>query len=86
VNAADAAARGLSDGDRVRVFNDHGEFLADLEISDRVRPGVVATFKGHWPKLSPGGANVNALVEEHDADMGRGPIYHDNRVEIAPAG
>nr|PZN44155.1 MAG: molybdopterin oxidoreductase [Actinomycetota bacterium] len=84
VNPADAAARGLRDGARVRVFNRHGEFLADVEISDRVRPGVVASVKGHWPKLSPGGANVNAVVEERDADMGRGPVYHDNRVEIAP--
>ncbi len=86
VNTADAAARGLSDGDRVRVFNHNGEFLADVEISDRVRPGVVATFKGHWPKHSPGGANVNALIDERDADMGRGPVYHDNRVELEATG
>ena len=85
VNPADAAARGLRDGVRARVFNRHGEFLAVVEVSDRVRPGVVASFKGHWPKLSPGGANVNAVVEERDADMGRGPVYHDNRVEITAA-
>lgn len=86
MNAADAAERGLADGDRVRVFNDTGEFLAEVEISDRVRPGVVASFKGHWPKHSPGGVNVNAAVAERDADMARGPVYHDNRVEVAAAG
>ncbi|MCT9934066.1 molybdopterin oxidoreductase family protein [Planotetraspora sp. A-T 1434] len=83
VNAADAAPRGLADGQLARVFNGNGEFRAYVEISDRVRPGVVAAPKGHWPKLSPGGANPNAAVEERDADMGKGAVYHDNLVEIA---
>ncbi|WP_343953465.1 molybdopterin-dependent oxidoreductase [Nonomuraea longicatena] len=84
VSAADAAARGLTDGRRVRVHNASGEFLADVEISDRVAPGVVASPKGRWPKLSPGGGNVNAVVAERDADMGRGALYHDNIVELSP--
>jgi anaerobic selenocysteine-containing dehydrogenase len=84
VSEKDAADRGLSDGQRVRVFNDNGEMTADLEVSDRVAAGVVATTKGNWPKLSPGGVNANVLVREHDADMGRGAVYHDNLVEIAP--
>lgn len=84
VNPVDAEARGLSDGQRVRVHNAGGEFLADVEISDRVAAGVVASPKGRWPKLSPGGGNPNAVVAERDADMGRGPGYHDNRVELTP--
>ncbi|GAA3703715.1 molybdopterin oxidoreductase family protein [Nonomuraea antimicrobica] len=83
VNPADAAARGLVDGQRVRVHNDGGGFLADVEISDRVSAGVVASPKGRWPKLSPGGANPNAVVAERDADMGRGPAFHDNLVELS---
>ncbi|MFI6505597.1 molybdopterin-dependent oxidoreductase [Nonomuraea typhae] len=82
VNAADAAARGLSDGQRVRVHNANGEFLADVEISDRVAAGVVASPKGRWPKFAPGGANPNAVVDERDADMGKGAVYHDNVVEL----
>ncbi len=84
VNEADATPRGLVDGQPARVFNGNGEFVAYVEISDRVRPGVVAAPKGHWPKLSPGGANPNAVVDERDADMGRGAVYHDNFVEVAP--
>jgi anaerobic selenocysteine-containing dehydrogenase len=84
VSPADAAARGLVGGQRVRVHNDGGEFLADVEISDRVATGVVATPKGRWPKLSPGRANPNAVVAERDADMGKGPAYHDNLVEVSP--
>ena len=85
VNAVDAAERGLTDGQLVRVFNDNGELVVNLEISDRVSPGIVATTKGHWPKLSPGGTGVNALVDERDADAGRGGVFHDNRVEVAAA-
>jgi len=84
VNAADAEARGLAGGQRVRVHNAGGEFLADVQVSDRVAPGVVASPKGHWPKLSPGGSGANAVVEERDADLGKGPVYHDNLVEISP--
>ncbi|MFG2071122.1 molybdopterin-containing oxidoreductase family protein [Nonomuraea maritima] len=84
VHPADAQARGLTDGQRVRVHNEGGEFLADVEISDRVAPGVVASPKGRWPKFSPGGANPNAVVAERDGDMGRGPAFHDNLVELSP--
>jgi anaerobic selenocysteine-containing dehydrogenase len=77
----DAAARGLADGDLVSVGNDRGAFEAVAEVSDRVRPGVVATTKGHWAKFN-GGANANAAVDERDADMGGGAVYHDTRVEV----
>ncbi|SEF61478.1 Anaerobic selenocysteine-containing dehydrogenase [Thermomonospora echinospora] len=77
----DAAARGITDGRRVRVTNDRGTLEAVAEVSDAVRPGVAATTKGHWPKLS-GGANPNALVDERDSDMGGGAVYHDTRVQI----
>jgi anaerobic selenocysteine-containing dehydrogenase len=78
----DAVMRGLSDGDVARVFNSRGGFLATVEVSDAVRPGVVASTKGHWLKHVRGGANINATVEERDSDMGGGAIYHDNRVEV----
>ncbi|WP_425547311.1 molybdopterin-containing oxidoreductase family protein [Actinomadura vinacea] len=79
----DAAARGLESGRRVRVRNDRGAFEAVLEVTDRVRPGVAATTKGHWAKFS-GGANANAVVDERDTDLGGGPTFHDTRVEVEP--
>jgi anaerobic selenocysteine-containing dehydrogenase len=81
----DAAARGLADGDDVRVYNDRGEFRARLDVSDRVRPGLASGTKGHWPKLCPGGRNITATVAERDSDMGSGAVYHDNRVEVERA-
>jgi anaerobic selenocysteine-containing dehydrogenase len=77
----DAAARGIADGDAVRVHNARGAFEAKAEVSDRVRPGVAATTKGHWAKFT-GGTTVNATIDERDADMAHGAVFHDNRVEV----
>lgn len=44
----DAAARGIRDGDVVRLFNDRGACLAGAVISDAVRPGVAQLSTGAW--------------------------------------
>jgi anaerobic selenocysteine-containing dehydrogenase len=82
IHPADAAARGLESGDEARVFDDRGAFVARVEVSDRVRCGVVASTKGRWPRFVKGGTTVNATVDERDSDMGGGAVFHDNRVEI----
>jgi hypothetical protein len=51
-----------------------------LLATPRVRPGVVASTNGRWPRWSKDGATVT--VDERDADMGGGAVSHDNRVEI----
>jgi anaerobic selenocysteine-containing dehydrogenase len=84
VHPDDAAARGLVDGQPARVHNARGEFMATVVVTDAVRRGVAATTKGHWVKHV--GANANETVEERDADMGAGAVFHDNRVEVAPTG
>jgi anaerobic selenocysteine-containing dehydrogenase len=81
VHPVDAVQRGLVDGDSARVFNDRGCFETRVRVSDTARPGVVATTKGRWPRFTPGGV-VNATVDERDADMGGGAVFHDNRVEV----
>ena len=49
IHPDDAAPRGIAAGDEVRVANARGSFLAVADVSDRVRPGVVASTKGRWP-------------------------------------
>ena len=44
----DAAARGIADGDVVRVWNDRGACLAGALVSDAVMPGVVQLSTGAW--------------------------------------
>ncbi|TCP38599.1 MULTISPECIES: trimethylamine-N-oxide reductase TorA [Rhodovulum] len=48
MNPADAEARGLADGDVVRVFNDRGQILAGVVVTDEIRPGVVRIDEGGW--------------------------------------
>jgi anaerobic selenocysteine-containing dehydrogenase len=82
IHPEDAALRNIGAGDEVRVGNARGAFFAVADVSDRVRPGVVASTKGRWPGFSKAGATINATVTERDADMGSGAVYHDNRVQV----
>lgn len=77
----DAVPRNIATGDEVRVGNARGSFLAVAEVSDCVRPGVVASTKGRWPGDSKERTTVNATVNDRDSDMG-GALYHDNRVSV----
>jgi len=49
----DAGARGLRDGQRVRVASRTGMVEAPLELSDEMRPGVVSLPHG-WGHHRPG--------------------------------
>jgi anaerobic selenocysteine-containing dehydrogenase len=82
IHPGDAAPLGIATGDEVRVANARGSFFAVADVSDRVRPGVVASTKGRWPCDSRGDATINATVDERDSDMGGGAVYHDNRVRV----
>lgn len=48
IGRADAEARGLKDGDIVRVFNDRGATLAGVRVVDDLFPGVVMIATGAW--------------------------------------
>ncbi|WP_433318798.1 molybdopterin-containing oxidoreductase family protein [Micromonospora chersina] len=80
----DAAARGLADGDAVRVHNDRGAFLAAVAVDEATRPGLAFTYKAYWARLSPGRSTVNAVTAVRDTDLGEAPTFHDCRVEVAP--
>jgi anaerobic selenocysteine-containing dehydrogenase len=79
----DAAARGLRDGMRVRVWNDLGEVYLPLRVTDAVRPGVVCSLKGAWFRTSDNGQTVSALCPAHHADVSEGACFNDARVEVA---
>lgn len=65
----DASRKGFKEGDVVRVFNDRGQILCGVVISNRLVPGVVWVAYGSWPDLlepKPGsldrGGNSNFLT------------------------
>jgi len=86
IHPSDAAKCGIANGDEVRIANARGSFVAIAMITDAVRPGVLASSKGRWPGHSPDGATVNSTVDDGNADMGAGALYHDNRVAISSMG
>ena len=48
MNPADAAARGITDGDIIRLFNERGACLAGVHVTDDIRQGVVQLATGAW--------------------------------------
>jgi trimethylamine-N-oxide reductase (cytochrome c) len=44
----DAKKRGVADGDIVRVFNDRGQILAGVKVTEAIRPGVIRINEGGW--------------------------------------
>jgi anaerobic selenocysteine-containing dehydrogenase len=82
MNPHDADDRGLTDGERVKVWNDLGEVFLPLRITTVVRPGVVCSEKGAWLRTSPNGQTVSALAPTHKADLAEGACFNDARVEV----
>ncbi|MGH9793542.1 MAG: molybdopterin-containing oxidoreductase family protein [Candidatus Acidiferrales bacterium] len=78
----DAAARGIREGDAVRVFNEFGEVRCRATLSERLREGVVAMSKGAWRKSSRNGRTATALCPPTTGTAG-GACFNDARVEVA---
>ena len=86
IHPADAAARGIADGNQVRIFNGRGSFLTKARVSGRARVGVVAALSVWWKKLSPDGRNANEVTSQAIADMGGAATFYDCLVEVERAG
>jgi anaerobic selenocysteine-containing dehydrogenase len=82
IHPEDAAARGISDGDRVHVFNDRGSLELAVRVTERARPGVVVALSIWWKKLARDGKNANELTHQGLTDIGRGPSFYDCLVDV----
>jgi anaerobic selenocysteine-containing dehydrogenase len=85
MHESDAAARGITSGSVVRVFNQRGDYRCKAQVSLRARPGVVNGLGIWWRKLGLDGKNVNQLTSQNLTDMGRGPTFYDCLVQVEPA-
>jgi anaerobic selenocysteine-containing dehydrogenase len=81
MHPADAEARGIGEGDAVRIWNDRGELTLTALINGSLPQGVVAG-QLDWAKLSAGGKNVNALTSERLTDIGAGATFYSTLVEV----
>ena len=85
ISAIDAAARGIVDGGRVRIFNDRGSIVCKAVVGERARPGVVNGLGVWWKKLAADGKNGNELTHQRLTDIGRAPSFYDCLVEVEAA-
>ena len=81
----DAERRGIGVGARVVIHNDRGAFTAVARIESTIRPGVVWAPSIWWGKFAADGANANQTTSQRETDMGRGPVFYDNLVEVGLA-
>src|SRR4051794_27700314 len=93
----DASARGLSDGDTVRVTSAIGSIEVPLEVTDELRPGVISIPHGFghhragvgWTHAaSKAGASVNDITDPAVVDRLTGNAALNSvpvRVELVPA-
>jgi anaerobic selenocysteine-containing dehydrogenase len=79
----DAGARGLTDGDLVRIFNELGEVHCTLRVAPSIRRGTVSLPKGIWRRTTRNNATGTALVPDTLTDLGGGACFNDARVQVA---
>jgi anaerobic selenocysteine-containing dehydrogenase len=85
LHAEDAAARGIRDGDAVRVFNDRGWFGAVARVNGKPRRGVVVALSVWWKKLAADRRNANEVTSQGLADLGGAATFYDCLVEVEKA-
>lgn len=89
ISPEDARARKISDGDRVRVFNDRGALLVRAEVTRRMRPGVIAIAEGAWYTPDSEGTCrrgcINVLTSQRSTPLAHGTAQHTIRVEVVKA-
>jgi anaerobic selenocysteine-containing dehydrogenase len=82
LHPADAARRGIAAGALVTVRNDRGAFLGKARVEPTIREGVAWAPSIWWGKLAGDGANANQTTSQRETDLGHGPVFYDNQVEV----
>ena len=85
LHPADAERRGIGTGMRVAVHNDRGAFTAAARIDAGIKEGVIWAPSIWWGKFAQDGANANQTTSQRETDMGHGPVFYDNQVEVSLA-
>jgi anaerobic selenocysteine-containing dehydrogenase len=82
LSPADAASRRISTGQKIRIFNQNGEMMSRVIISNRIPAGLIVFPNGIW--INEGGG-ANLLISGVETDIGFGSAFHDSWVEIERA-
>jgi anaerobic selenocysteine-containing dehydrogenase len=94
ISISDAKARGIKDGDLVRVFSHKGEMIIPAYVTSRMTPGVIAVYhggfytpSGYKTALQPdgidrGGAMNLLLEDEQPGRLINGPCIGSGPAEV----
>ncbi|MEC7205524.1 MAG: hypothetical protein VXW49_17870 [Pseudomonadota bacterium] len=67
------------------MWNEAGELLMRIALSNKTPPGVGWAPKGRWLGQSPSGLNVNALNPGLRSDIGVNTALHGVEIEVEAA-
>ncbi|MTD40539.1 dimethylsulfoxide reductase subunit A [Erwinia sp. CPCC 100877] len=86
INPRDARVRGISNGERVRIFNGRGEVHIHAKVTPRILPGVVALGEGAWydpdvSRIDRAGC-INVLTTQRPSPLAKGNPSHTNLVQV----
>lgn len=82
INPKDAAERKIADGQQIVVFNELGEVIFHVKLSDKVPSGVLVADGVSWLRDAPGERTINALTSQRLTDRGNGSTFYDTKVDI----
>lgn len=87
MHPTDAADRGISDGDLIRLYNDRGACLAGVQVSEAVAPGIVQLSTGAWYDPDENGmckhGNPNVLTRDKGtSQLAQGTSAHTCIVQV----
>ena len=91
INPFDAEARGIKQGDQVRVKNQFGEVQVLAKVTPRVVPGVVAMAQGAWHNADMKGdrvdfgGRINTLTTHRPSPLAKGNPQHTNICQVRRA-
>jgi len=86
INKVDAEARGIKNGDWVKVYNDRGVVHIRAYVTNRIRPGVTNMPEGAHFTPNADGIDTrgcpNTLTNYRPTPFARGPAVHTNLVQV----
>ena len=86
INPLDAESRGITHGDRVRVFNEVGQTEVRAKVTPRIMPGVLSLPQGAWYTPDKNGldknGSINTLTSQRPSPLAKGNPQHTNLVQV----
>ena len=86
INKIDAQKRNISNGEKVKIYNDRGTIIMQCRVTNKILPGVIDIPQGAWWEPDENGidrrGNVNVLSSEKWTPLAFGNAQHTIMAEI----